>query len=212
MISDTQKTQSDSVTDQIRKLILNGTFHPGQPLRQDALSEQLSVSRTPLRHALQSLAEDGLVELTGYKGAKVARLDRQMVSDLFEMRFLLESVALKSAFQHHSKVDFAKAEMALDAADAELEPSKLSELNWDFHHALYRPSDRHTLLKTIERLNKASALAEVIASSIAIRPQKSAAEHRELLQACRAGDEAGAISMLKEHLKQARHDIQNGKE
>lgn len=212
MNSDTQKTQSDSVADQIRRLILNGTFYPGQPLRQDALSEQLSVSRTPLRHALQSLAEDGLVELTGYKGAKVARLDQQMVSDLFEMRFLLEPVALKSAFQHHSKVDFAKAEMALDAADAELEPSKLSELNWDFHHALYRPSDRHTLLKTIERLNKASALAEVIASSIAIRPQKSAAEHRELLRACRAGDEAGAISMLRKHLQLARHDIQNGKE
>ena len=125
MISDTQITQADSVADQIRRLILNGTFYPGQPLRQDALSERLSVSRTPLRHALQSLADDGLVEMTGYKGAKVARLDRQMVSDLFEMRFLLEPVALKSAFGHHTKIDFAKAEMALDAAEAEPEPSTL---------------------------------------------------------------------------------------
>lgn len=212
MILDTHKTQADSVADQIRRMILNGTFHPGQPLRQDALSEQLSVSRTPLRHALQSLAEDGLVELVGYKGAKVAKLDRQMVSDLFEMRFLLEPVALESAFRHHSKIDLAKAEMALDAAEAELEPSKLSELNWDFHHALYRPSNRQTLLKTIERLNKASALAEVIANSIAIRPEKSASEHRKLLQACRVGDETGAISLLREHLQLAHHDIQNGKE
>jgi DNA-binding GntR family transcriptional regulator len=212
MISDTQKTQAESAADRIRVLILNGTFCPGQPLRQEALSEQLSVSRTPLRHALQSLADDGLVETIGYKGARVARLDQGMVSDLFEMRLLLEPLVLESAFRHHTKLDFARAEMALDAAEAEQEPSKLSALNWDFHHALYRPSKRHTLLRTIEQLNRASALAEVIASSIIVRPGKSAGEHRKLLQACRDGDEAAAISTLREHLWLAHHDIRNQKE
>ncbi|MHA6688796.1 GntR family transcriptional regulator [Mesorhizobium sp. A556] len=212
MVSDTQKTQAESIADKIRALILNGTFRPGQPLRQEALSEQLGISRTPLRHALQSLAEDGLVETTGYKGARVAKLDQGIVGDLFEMRLLLEPLALKSAFRHHTKLDFAKAEMVLDAAEAEQEPSKLSELNWDFHHALYRPSKRQTLLRTIEQLNKASALAEVIASSIVARPEKSAAEHRKLLQACRTGDETGAISTLGEHLRLAHHAIRNGNE
>lgn len=212
MTSDTNTTQAEAAAARIRTLILNGTFRPGQPLRQEALSQQLSVSRTPLRHALQSLAEDGLVEATDYKGARVAALDPGMVDDLFEMRLLLEPLALKSAFRHHTKLDFAKAEMALDAAGAEQQPSKLSELNWDFHHALYRPSNRQTLLRTIEQLNKASALAEVIASSIAARPEKSAVEHRELLQACRNGDEAGAISMLSEHLRLAHRDIRNRKE
>ncbi|MFE0014385.1 GntR family transcriptional regulator [Mesorhizobium sp. NPDC059054] len=212
MISDTNITQAEAAAAQIRTLILNGTFQPGQPLRQEALSEQLNVSRTPLRHALQSLVEDGLVEATDYKGARVAALDPGMVDDLFEMRLLLEPLALKSAFQHHTKLDFAKAEMALDAAEAERQPSKLSALNWDFHHALYRPSNRQTLLKTIEQLNRASALAEVIASSIVARPEKSAAEHRKLLQACRNGDEAGAMSILSEHLRFAHHDIRNREE
>jgi DNA-binding GntR family transcriptional regulator len=102
--------------------------------------------------------------------------------------------------------------MALDAAEAGQEPSRLSELNWDFHHALYYPSNRQTLLRTIEQLNKASALAEVIASSIVARPEKSAAEHLKLLQACRDGDEAGAIARLGEHLRLAHHDIRNQKE
>lgn len=212
MVSDTQETQAQSTADKIRTLILNGTFRPGQPLRQEALSEQLSVSRTPLRHALQSLAEEGLVEATDYKGARVAKLDHGMVDDLFEMRFLLEPLALKSAFRCHTKLDFATAEMVLDAAEAEQEPSKLSELNWDFHHALYRPSNRQTLLRTIEQLNKASALAEVIASSIVARPEKSATEHRKLLQACRDGDEAVAVSILSEHLRLAHNDIRNRKE
>jgi DNA-binding GntR family transcriptional regulator len=212
MISDTYQTQAESTADKIRTLILNGMFRPGQPLRQEALSEQLSVSRTPLRHALQALAEDGLVETIGYKGARVAKLDRGMVDDLFDMRLLLEPLALQSAFGHHTKLDFARAEMALDAAEAEQEPSRLSELNWDFHSALYSPSKRSTLLRTIEQLNQASALAEVIASSIVARPEKSATEHRKLLQACRDGDEAGAIALLSEHLRLARHDIRNRKE
>ncbi|WP_105433204.1 GntR family transcriptional regulator [Neorhizobium sp. T6_25] len=212
MVSDTQKTQAESTTVKIRTLILNGTLQPGQPLRQEALSEQLSVSRTPLRHALQSLAEEGLVETTGYKGARVAELDRGMIDDLFEMRLLLEPLALRSAFPQITKLDLARAEMALDAAEAEDEPSRLSALNWDFHHALYRPSNRQTLLRTIEQLNKSSALAEVIASSIIARPEKSAAEHRKLLQACRDGNEAGAIATLGEHLRLAHRDIKTGED
>ncbi|PWE53409.1 GntR family transcriptional regulator [Metarhizobium album] len=212
MISDTNKTQSETIAVRIRTLILNGALRPGQPLRQEALSEQLSVSRTPLRHALQSLAEEGLVETIGYKGARVAELDRGMVDDLFEMRLVLEPLALRSALPQITKLDLARAEMALDAADSEEELSRLSALNWDFHHALYRPSNRQMLLRTIEQLNKASALAEVIASSIVVRPKKSASEHRKLLQACRNGDEAGAIAALGEHLQLAHHDIRTGKD
>ena len=211
MISDTQQTQAESTVVKIRTLILNGSLQPGQPLRQDALSEQLSVSRTPLRHALQALAEEGLVETIGYKGARVAELDRGMIDDLFEMRLLLEPAALRSALPQITKLDLARAEMALDAAEAEDEPSRLSALNWDFHRALYRPSNRQMLLRTIEQLNRASALAEVIASSIVARPKKSAAEHRKLLRACRDGDETGAIAALGEHLQLAHRDIRTGK-
>lgn len=202
-------TQVELIAHKIRTLILNGTLRPGQPLRQEALADQLDVSRTPLRHALQSLSEDGLVETTDYKGARVATLDPGTVGDLFEMRLLLEPLALKSAFGQFTKLDFAKAEIALDAADGEDEPLKLSDLNWDFHHALYGPSKRQTLVKTIEQLNKASALAEIIACSILARANKSAAEHRKLLQACREGEETAATAILCEHLQRASHDIRN---
>lgn len=210
MSMDTNKPTSESVAGEIRTLILNGAFRPGQPLRQEALSDQLSVSRTPLRHALQSLAEEGLVEVEGFKGARVASPDPDMVDDLFEMRILLEPRALQSAFPHLTKLDLARAEMALDAADRETEPSRLSDLNWGFHQALYGPSNRKTLLRTIEQLNRASALAEVIASSIVARPEQSAAEHRDLLLACRDGDQAEAIAILKIHLRRA-HDAAQGR-
>jgi DNA-binding GntR family transcriptional regulator len=205
---DSKNTQAVLVAQEIRTLILNGVFTPGQPLRQDALCERLNVSRTPLRHALQSLAEDGLVEVAGFKGARVAILDQGMVDDLFQMRMLLEPLALQSALPRLTKVDFAKAEMVLDAAEAEQEPSRLSQLNWDFHRALYGPSNRETLMRTIQQINTASAFAEVIANSIGARRSDSADEHRRLLEACRAGDQASASSLLTDHLRRAHVAVQ----
>ncbi|WP_051904252.1 GntR family transcriptional regulator [Neorhizobium vignae] len=205
---DPKNTQAVLVAQEIRTLILNGVFTPGQPLRQDALCERLNVSRTPLRHALQSLAEDGLVEVAGFKGARVAILDQGMVDDLFQMRMLLEPLALQSALPRLTKVDFAKAEMVLDAAEAEQEPSRLSQLNWDFHRALYGPSNRETLMRTIQQINTASAFAEVIANSIGARRSDSADEHRRLLEACRAGDQASASSLLTDHLRRAHVAVQ----
>ena len=205
---DSKNTQAVLVAQEIRTLILNGVFTPGQPLRQDALCERLNVSRTPLRHALQSLAEDGLVEVAGFKGARVAILDQGMVDDLFQMRMLLEPLALQSALPRLTKVDFAKAEMVLDAAEAEQKPSRLSQLNWDFHRALYGPSNRETLMRTIQQINTASAFAEVIANSIGARRSDSADEHRRLLEACRAGDQASASSLLTDHLRRAHVAVQ----
>lgn len=203
MISDTKNTSASDAAERIRAMILNGVYRPGQPLRQETLSEQLKISRTPLRHALQALTDEGLLQAIGYKGARVTTVDQAMVADLFEMRMVLEPMALKSAFEHYTKLDFAKAEMALESAEKQDEPSKLSELNWEFHKALYLPCRRQVLLKTIEQLNRASAFAEVIGGSIVARLGESSGEHRKLLQACRDGDVAKAVAILDDHLRLA---------
>jgi DNA-binding GntR family transcriptional regulator len=184
----------------IRTLILNGTLKAGQPLRQDALSKQLNISRTPLRQALQMLTEEGLVTIAEFKGASVTRLDASLLDDLFDMRLVLESMALASALPRLTKRHLAEAEMALDDAREETAPDKLSVFNWRFHDALYAPSERKLLLQTIRRLNSTAAFAELIATSIAGRVHQSHAEHLALLAACREANAPRAIDILKQHL------------
>lgn len=197
------KTAAQIAADQLRALILEGRFRRGEPLRQDRLAEALGISRTPLRQALQILSEDGLVQMTGFKGARVIDVTADLVADLFEMRLALEPMALRSSFGRLSKLDLAAAEMALDAADGETTPARLSDLNWSFHSALYAPSGRTMLLETIRRLNRSSALAEVVASSIAARRARSHAEHLELLEICRGRDAEAAAACLTRHLSRA---------
>lgn len=200
------KTSVDLATDGLRDLILSRELVAGEPIRQEALSERLDVSRTPLRQALQILSEEGLVIQTDYRGARVAAIKPEDVRDLFDMRLALEPIALGEAIARMTKIDLAQAEMALDEAENVASPMRLSKLNWHFHRTLYAPCGRAMLLDVIEKLNRNASRAEIIALSIARRVERSACEHEKLLQACRNGDVDKAGKALNDHLWAARRD------
>ena len=200
-------TSAEATAESIRAMILDGKLQPGEPLRQDTLSSELGVSRTPIRQAFQILADDGLVIIEGFKGARVMEVNMPVVRDLFDMRIQLEPLALKSSFDKITKVDLAKAEMVLDQVSEATKPAELSNLNWQFHELLYNPSNRPVLMDTIRRLNMTTAYASVIARSITERAEESHKEHLEILEACRQKDETRALRILKQHLKEAFKEV-----
>jgi len=195
-----------TVTNALRDLIVGGSFKSGAPLRQDHLASHLKVSRTPLRHALRALVAEGLVKYDDFRGAHVARIDPSDINDVFEMRLMLEKTALASAFPALTKVDLAKAEIALDQAASQPAGLEQARLNWGFHSALYLPCGRTALLKVIDNLNRSGARAEIVAASIAERPDQSAAEHLSLLMACQKGQLSEALNILNDHLISACKD------
>ncbi len=198
------KSRVASAADALRSLILTRELEPGSPLRQEALAARLQVSRTPLRQAIQILADEGIVTLADYRGARVAQIRAQDVSDVFAMRLALEPLALADALPKLTKIHLAEAEMVLDEAANETSPIVLSDLNWRFHLALYAPCGRALLLDTIEKLNRNAVRAEIVALSIAARIRASHAEHRDLLEACRGQNRTGARALLNAHLSAAR--------
>ncbi|MBL4646385.1 MAG: GntR family transcriptional regulator [Rhizobiales bacterium] len=197
-------TSAQQATTQIRNMILNGEFLPGDPVRQDILAARLGISRTPLRQALQSLHDDGLVVHSANKGARVALITPDLVRDLFDMRLALEPMAFRAALPILSKLDFARAEMALDSQTPESTPAELSDLNWAFHYALYAPCQRELLLQTLQRLNRTAALASTIGMSITTQPGTSHEEHCAILAACKNGDDEGALALMVAHLTGAK--------
>ena len=79
-------SQSQRAYEQLRDEIVRWELQPGADLNEVRLAERLSVSRTPLREAVQRLARDGLVTITPGRGALVAQLALQDVVHLFQMR------------------------------------------------------------------------------------------------------------------------------
>ena len=89
------------VTDQIRDLIISDKLALGEQLSEKDLSEQLGVSRTPVREAFQRLEMERLVEIRPQRGTYVFRYDITELREISELREILETGALRMAIAHH---------------------------------------------------------------------------------------------------------------
>jgi DNA-binding GntR family transcriptional regulator len=84
----------------IRMAILNGEFEPGMQLKLQNLGDRYSISLIPVREALRLLQAEGLVESVRNKGARVASISLDETIDVYRLRLVLETTALKLAFPH----------------------------------------------------------------------------------------------------------------
>lgn len=131
--------RADTVYESLRTRILSGEHGPGSHLPEESLSEALGVSRTPVRRALQRLADEGLVVIEARRGAFVAQLTRADVDEVFELRGLLERRAAARAARHATRAHLARLEELVEEMTtlaARRGPSRLDDLhhnNRDFH-------------------------------------------------------------------------------
>src|SRR5579859_329412 len=92
-------TVGDMAYSVLREAILGGVLEPGKHLRQDSLAETLGISRIPIRSALFQLEADGLIQFRPHKGAVVSILSPDQIREIYEIRILLESYALRRAIE-----------------------------------------------------------------------------------------------------------------
>src|SRR5438094_10243702 len=85
------------VADRIRERILAGEYGPGERLAEERLSEELGISRMPVREALRALAAEGIVTLNPRRGASVTEFSKEHAQELIEVRATLEALNAKLA-------------------------------------------------------------------------------------------------------------------
>jgi DNA-binding GntR family transcriptional regulator len=190
----------DLVREGVRKAILDGAFGPGTQLRQDELAERYGTSRIPVREALRQLEAEGLVTIHPNRGAVVSTLSLDDVLEMLEIRIALECRALRLAIPNMVDVDFEAAADILKSYDAEPRPQKWGEMNWQFHKALYAPSNRPKLIAMIEANYGHVGRFIRVQVSLAAGKERPQREHYAMLEACRRGDADGAARMLEEHI------------
>ncbi|MGF1611993.1 MAG: GntR family transcriptional regulator [Kiloniellales bacterium] len=195
-----RKTASELVAEKLRKWIIDGRLADGEQLRQDAIARQLGVSRIPVREALNHLEAEGLVTLVSHKGAVVTTLSTEVLSEFFDIRVLLETWLLGLAVPRMEPDDLARAEALLDRMAQDRRIEDQGTLNWQFHEALYRPSQRQETLKILRRIHL--GLDRYVRFQLAVTDgyERADREHREILECCRAGDTASAVHGLERHI------------
>jgi DNA-binding GntR family transcriptional regulator len=103
---------TDSTARRLRHVIVDQHLPPGTRLREQALSEELGVSRTPLREAFKILAGEGLVELVPNRGARVARASLHEIEETFQVLAAAEGLAGELAAAKATEADIAEVRVA----------------------------------------------------------------------------------------------------
>lgn len=195
---------SKLVADELRRAILTGRYKAGERLIEDRLSEELGVSRIPIREALRALAADGLIELQPRRGASVAAVSGEMAREMVEVRAMLEGLNARLAARRHDPQIVAELRETLARGNAAAHTTNvddLARLNAEFHDKLAQAGKNSILWDIMRSLRERTSL--IFALNTNRRAKEDWDEHSRILAAVVEGDEELASLLAARHVFRA---------
>ncbi len=205
-LSDSRSAE-ETATRTLRSAILQGALAPGQRLRQVDLAAQLGVSRIPLRDAFRRLEAEGLVYIDGRRGARVATLTADAVSEIYETRTLLEVHCIRLAVRNITDAGVERLigmSHHMDAVADDAEEGRLARRA--FYAELYRWSGRPRMRQLILQLRDDVHRYHTLSGHSWLE-HGAAGTHAQLRDVLRGRDPDAAARALRRHLRVARNDL-----
>lgn len=190
---------------EIRRRIIAGEVSPGMSLSELALAEEFGVSRTPVRETFKQLQTEGLVEIRPRVGTFVTAPSRREITELFEMKELLEGAAARLLAQRGQvpeidqlKENLRQADLAVDADDR----ARYAQLVEEFHDLIIVGADNRKLEAHYRTLMNQLAYHRMIVKTVAHpgRLARSVDEHRLVAELIREKDGIGAELAMRAHV------------
>ena len=205
---------SARVSQAIRRAIFDGHLKPGHKIAQDALAEQLGVSRMPVREALVQLAAEGLVTLEPRRGAWVALLTLETIDEAYSLRGWLEPKAVELSVPHLSDDDLthlAQQVATLTLAESYNDTERFVATNREFHQTLRSRCPWKKLESIVDMLW--NGFPPLTPQFVAEQMAEDRSEHAALLKAAEQRDSKEAARVMAQHIqrsgKRARAYFQN---
>lgn len=201
-IGTTRQSLNNVVADALREAILSGQFKPGDRLPEPQLAEMFGVSRNPIREALQVLSNEGLVEISPRKGARVPLMTYEELSETIELRAELEGISARNAARHRDAAMRASLEQLLrDGAGALATKNgeALQAANDRFHQELARAGKNRYLTEFMRSLRDRTYW--LFSTKAKVRAEVSWREHASVLEAVIAGNDRRAFELASDHVR-----------
>lgn len=202
--SSTRQTAHEFVRSVLRRAILNGELGGGTRLVQAEIAATLDVSTTPVREALRDLATEGLVQFDPHRGAIVSELSVDDVHDIYDIRMVLEPLAMRQAVPLLSEALLARLRELHRTMLDEPHSADWVDRNRVFHMAVYETAASPRLAAIIRNLQDASVM--YIGASLKDKPSlrdEANHDHADILAALESRDADAAVAALTEHLRTA---------
>ena len=200
---------ADQIFEKLEKDILTGKYAQGETLTETKLSEELGVSRTPVREALRRLSQEKLIKDT-QRGTVVLGISREDLIDIYAIRMPLEAMAVTRFIENMTDESLKVLKDIVDVQEfygSRRDFSHISDKDSEFHEAIYRNCGSHILEETLIPLHRKVVKYRKASIEHSGRAEKSIEEHKEILKAIEEKIVEKAIMLVSKHADNAKHSI-----
>jgi len=205
-----QISATENVATLLRQAVLDGRLKPGMKLREQALCEELGVSRTPLREAFRILQAERVLEYEPYTGVKVARFSARFLRETWDIRRITESYAARLCAERFEETDRGEYEAML----AEMEQANIHDVeafetcDEKLHFLMAKKCGNHELEQMIINLwHRTVFLRKIALYKSNRRMRASKTEHLGVLKAILEKDATAAERLMHDHFFESVKDV-----
>jgi DNA-binding GntR family transcriptional regulator len=208
------QTLSDHVLRLIQTAIVKGDIAPGSKISEPELARAYGISRGPLREALHRLEGQKLLVRVPHVGARVVSLNRQELSELYQIRESLEGMACRLAAERMrpDQVEELRGVLREHERDEAFQAGRgyyQQEGDYDFHYRIVQGSENRMLLRLLcDELYQLARMYRIQYSATPSRPGQAFAEHHRILDAIADGDGELAEMLMRRHIRTSRLNIE----
>ena len=203
---------ANQVYDAIEQNILNGVYASGEIIRESKLSEELGVSRTPVREAMARLENERLIGITP-SGTVVLGITDRDVRDMFEVKLHLEPIVSVMASQNISQEALAKLKDIIDQQEfyaSKHNTERIRNLDTEFHDLIYSECGSPVFQSILSPIHHKLLKYRKASLEKSDRSYHSVEEHMAIYEALKAKDRMQVEMLMLEHIRHAYENIKKG--
>jgi DNA-binding GntR family transcriptional regulator len=195
----------------IKDAIMNGELQPGQSLKEEDLSKELSISRTPVREALKQLSCENLIEKSQSHCYRVSSISMEDIRETLELREILETYSMTKCVQCITKTELTRLKRIYKKQLKALEKEDYNsflEYEDAFHRIIILATKNHYIEEMMERIANLQRRFLILSGSLSIDCEGAMKEHEQMIKALESKDQNEAASAMSQHINNVRKRLE----
>ena len=200
------RLMSEEIADILRENISSGNINPGEKVNEYQVAKLLNISRPPIREAFRLLVAEGLITLVPRKGAFVSKMSAREVKEIYEMKSMMESFAVRLAIPIADEKEVSELDSINNLIEKKIKQNDFKailKLNIEFHRKMIKMSKNEKLIRFYESIVLPIRRYQRIGLSAPTSWKTSLQEHRNIVKAIKSKKIELAEKLSREHTMRA---------
>ncbi len=202
--------KNERLIEKIKRTLLHNSLYSEELCNEKMLAAEFGLSRTPIRDALKVLEKEGIIQRRQKKGISLRVPSVQEVSEIYEIRLLLETYAIKKVAETITAEGIAELEaitQKFQHADEIKDPIEADHIDQEFHSKIFELADNQYLARMVKNSRLLILVFKFSTRINIIPPPGVKDDHVQILEALRKHDKAQAVRVVKRHIHKSEQTL-----